>query len=84
MSEKQGTSEGVYGDALQDPRARVKAGWPPSHSPAVEPHTHRSHAWDAVPSRACRSERGHWKSTRKGNSLVAYSTHAGICAGAVG
>jgi len=30
------------------------------------------------------SGRGRWKSTRKGNSLAVYSTHAGICAGGVG
>jgi hypothetical protein len=45
----------VSGGALQAPRDTVKAGWPASQSPAVEPHTHRSHALDAVPSRACRS-----------------------------
>ena len=55
MSEKQGPSEGVYGGALQDPRDKVKATLPESQSPAVEPHTHRYHALDAVPSRACRS-----------------------------
>ena len=45
MSEKQGTSEGVYGGALQDPRDRVKAPLPASQFPAVEPHTRRDHAW---------------------------------------
>jgi hypothetical protein len=55
MSEKQGRSEGVYDGALQDPRDKVKATLPESQSPAVEPHTHRYHALDAVPSRACRS-----------------------------
>ena len=55
MSEKQGLSEGVYDGALQDPRDKVKATLPESQSPAVEPHTHRYHVLDAVPSRACRS-----------------------------
>jgi hypothetical protein len=45
MSEKQGTWEGVYGVALQDPRDRVKAGLPEPQSPAVELHTRRDHAW---------------------------------------
>jgi hypothetical protein len=30
------------------------------------------------------SEGGGWKSAQSGNSLAAYPTHAGICAGAVG
>src|SRR5712691_5688344 len=55
MSEKQGTWEGVYGVALRDPCDMVKAKLPEPQSPAVEPHTHRYHALDAVPSRACRS-----------------------------
>ena len=50
MSEKQGPSEGVEGGALQDPRDMVKAGLPEPQSPVVEPHTHRYHAWEAVPS----------------------------------
>ena len=29
-------------------------------------------------------ERGHWKSTREGNSLVAYSTHVRDCTGGAG
>ena len=40
MWEKQGTLEGVYSVALQDPYDRVKAGLPESQSPAVKPHTH--------------------------------------------
>jgi hypothetical protein len=55
MSEKRESLEGVYGAVPQDPRDMVKAGLPESQSPAVEPHTHRYHALDAVPSRACRS-----------------------------
>ena len=55
MSEKQGTWEGVYGVALQDPHDMVRAGLPKPQSPVVEPHTHRYHASEAVPSRACRS-----------------------------
>src|SRR4029434_1927435 len=55
MSEKQGTWEGVYDVALRDPCDMVKATLPEPQSPAVEPHTHRYHALDAVPSRACRS-----------------------------
>jgi hypothetical protein len=29
-------------------------------------------------------ERGHWKSARQGNSLVAYSTHVRACTGGAG
>src|SRR5258706_16101436 len=50
MSEKQGTWEGVYDVALRDPCDRVKATLPEPQSPAVEPHTHRYHASEAVPS----------------------------------
>ena len=55
MSEKQGTWEGVYSVALQDPRDMVKAGLPEPQSPVVEPHTHRYHASEAVPLRAHRA-----------------------------
>jgi hypothetical protein len=55
MSEKQGTREGVYGVALRDPCDMVKAKLPEPQSPAVEPHTHRYHASEAVPSRARRA-----------------------------
>ena len=50
MSEKQGTWEGVYDVALRDPCDMVKATLPEPQSPAVEPHTHRYHASEAVPS----------------------------------
>ena len=55
MSEKQGTWEGVYDVALRDPYDMVKATLPEPQSPAVEPHTHRYHASEAVPSRARRA-----------------------------
>ena len=55
MSEKREALEGVYGAVPQDPRDMVKAGLPESQSPAMEPHTRRYHAWDAVPSRARRA-----------------------------
>jgi hypothetical protein len=55
MSEKQGTWEGVYDVALRDPCDMVKATLPEPQSPAVEPHTHRYHASEAVPSRARRA-----------------------------
>ena len=55
MSEKRESLEGVYSAVPQDPRDRVQAGWPEFQSPAVEPHMHRYHALDAVPSRACRA-----------------------------
>ena len=55
LSEKQGTWEGVYGVALRDPCERVKATLPEPQSPVVQPHTHRSHAYEAVPLRARRS-----------------------------
>ena len=54
MSEKQGTWEGVYGVALRDPCDMVKAKLPEPQSPAVQPHTHRYHASEAVPLRARR------------------------------
>src|SRR5713101_2865112 len=54
MSEKQGTWEGVYGVALRDPCDMVKAQLPEPQSPAVQPHTHRYHASEAVPLRARR------------------------------
>ena len=53
MSEKRETLEGVYGAVPQDPRDMVKAGLPEPQSPVVEPHTHRYHALEAVPSQAC-------------------------------
>src|SRR5712691_852478 len=55
MSEKQGTWESVYDVALRDPCDRVKATLPEPQSPAVEPHTRRYHASEAVPSRARRA-----------------------------
>ena len=53
MSEKRESLEGVYDAVPQDPRDMVKATLPESQSPVVEPHTHRYHASEAVPSRAC-------------------------------
>jgi len=38
--EKQGTREGGYRVAVQDPYERVKAGLPEPQSPGVEPHPH--------------------------------------------
>ena len=50
MIGKREMSEDVYGLVLQRLRDMVKAGLPEPQSPVVEPHTHRYHAWEAVPS----------------------------------
>ncbi len=54
-SAKPGTREGVDGVALRDPCDTVPATRPAPPSPAVQPHTHRDHASEAVPSRTRRA-----------------------------